>query len=238
MPCRPIASSSTAVPVTLTSEYMGRSDRSTPSPTMAAWWHTASTPVSASSTAAGSRTSPSTRSQATCEGRPLCTAGVSESRPRTSWPASRTIEAMCDPMKPAAPVTSTRMTRKPTTPPDRDRTARTTPSHLRKARSAPFRAHRESPGSTVCRHGNRCRPAVPQRGSRSALGAVPDAERIPAHRRGQRFHRRFGRHRRGARGARRARPAARLRRRVPRRAARGEQQHRLRHGRRRLLRPR
>src|SRR6201999_3884692 len=47
---------------------------------------------------------------ATCAGRPLCTAGVSESRPRTSWPASRTIEAMWDPMKPAAPVTSTRMT--------------------------------------------------------------------------------------------------------------------------------
>ncbi len=38
-----------------------------------------------------------------------CTAGVSESRPRTSWPASRNVEAMCDPMKPAAPVTSTRM---------------------------------------------------------------------------------------------------------------------------------
>src|SRR5712691_1467457 len=110
MPWRPMASSSTAVPVTLTSEYRGRSDRSTPSPTMAAWWQTASTPASASFTVAGSRTSPTISSPSTWSGLPLCTAGVSESRPRTSWPAARMVSAICDPMKPAAPVTSTRMT--------------------------------------------------------------------------------------------------------------------------------
>src|SRR5580700_11233 len=110
MPWRPMASSSTAVPVTLTSAYAGRSDRSTPSPTRAAWWHTASIPASASSTATGSRTSPTTRSSGTASGLPLCTAGVRESRPRTSWPAARMVSAMCDPMKPAAPVIRTRMT--------------------------------------------------------------------------------------------------------------------------------
>ena len=84
------------------------SPRSTPSPTIAAWWLTASTPSTARATASGSRTSPSmqlgprvevVRAARGGRRRAACRAT------RTSCPASSSASTMCEPMNPAPPVT-------------------------------------------------------------------------------------------------------------------------------------
>ena len=224
--------------VTLTSDvHRAGRPRSTPSPTMAAWWHTASTPASAASTAAGSRTSPTTRSGANVRGRPLCTAGVSESRPRTSWPAARMVSAMCDPMNPAAPVTSTRMhCSQPAarTGQDRPRQHRHTfvrPDQPFSRSIAGPRKYCLSPWKSMssCRASTRqapcpgCCPGCRTDSGPSSRTTVPPTIRPLSPRRTGRAW---------------CTSAAWLRRRVPRRAARGDQRHRLRDGRRRLLRPR
>lgn len=82
------------MPRSLRETYSGASAKPVPSPTIAAWWQTASTPRSRSATTSGSRTSPpSSRT----------------SRATLSWPRAASASTTWDPMNPAEPVTSTRM---------------------------------------------------------------------------------------------------------------------------------
>ena len=99
-----MASSSTAVPVTLTSAYAGKSERSTPSPTRAAWWHTASIPASASSTAAW--VTHVADDQIARRVRPAVVHGGREGLQAVGNHGllARMVSAMCDPMSPAHPL--------------------------------------------------------------------------------------------------------------------------------------
>src|SRR5829696_4768237 len=83
------------------------SPRSTPRPTMAAWWLTADTSSSARDITPGSRTSPSISSAlgSRYRGRSRCAAGSSTSSTRTRRPRSSSASTMWEPMKPAPPVT-------------------------------------------------------------------------------------------------------------------------------------
>src|SRR6478609_1568056 len=86
---------------------------STPSPTFAARWTTASTPGSTRSRTSASRTSPTTRSAGWGRPESWWTSGRRLSRTTTSSPASVRADTAAVPMNPAPPVTSTRRTETP-----------------------------------------------------------------------------------------------------------------------------
>ena len=111
-PARAIAASSTAVPRSLQPTYSGRSSRSTPMPTIAAWCTTTSTPRSAAATASGSRTSATARAA-----RRPSAGGGRDARPGGRRPGRSPrgrprpgAAVTWEPMKPAPPVTRTRVT--------------------------------------------------------------------------------------------------------------------------------
>ena len=142
----------------------------------------------------GSRTSPTTRSPGTGPGRPAVHGGregvqAADVMARRRQPRRdmRSDEPGRAGHENAHTCSKARGGRHPA--------RRAMPSQLRKAGRAIFRPGPSCRASTVRRHGNRCRPALPQRGRRTALGAVPDAARLPAHRGGQRLHRRLRRDR-------------------------------------------
>src|SRR5581483_1943473 len=110
-PLRHNASSSTAVAVSLPATYPVTSPKSTPRPTLAAWWQTASTPATAADATAGSARSPTSSSAlGSRSGGPApspWTDGSSESTTRTSAPPARRTSTTWEPMNPAPPVTRT-----------------------------------------------------------------------------------------------------------------------------------
>src|SRR5437870_1175512 len=101
-----MASSSRAVPMMLLSMYVVMCGVNPP---VAASWNTTSTPSRARSRSRGFRTSPrrNSTSGGSGTGRPGGCVGSSRlSSTRTSYPSVSSRSTMCDPMKPAPPVTS------------------------------------------------------------------------------------------------------------------------------------
>src|SRR5215207_1937346 len=221
-----IARRSTAVPRSLWDAYASMSRMSAPSPTIAAWCTTASTPVTAARATSGSRRSPRT-TPAGSSGAEPCAAGSRASTPRTSCPAPASESTTCEPMKPAAPVT---------------RTSTRRGYGSERAESEPGREVSRSVVAVAAavRDGHergRRRPPRARRARGAAVGARAHARGPSRDRRRQRLDRRLGRRGAHPRGARGGGAAARLRRCLLRGAAGGHGGGRVLLGLRRLAGP-